>query len=150
MTVGVSVRRAHAGDVALLTSLRREWVEEDNGGPIVDPGFEDAFAAWHAAEGDSRTFFVVEVNGESVGMANVKHYARMPAPGGGAGAWGYVGNAYVRPEHRNGGVGAALMEGLTAWCWERFDKLRLSPMARAVPFYERQGFRQSALLQLDR
>ena len=83
-------------------------------------------------------------------MANVKRYQRMPSPGRGSDAWGYVGNAFVRPHHRSAGVGAALMDALTAWSWQHFDKLRLSPATRAVPFYERLGFEQSALLQLDR
>jgi GNAT superfamily N-acetyltransferase len=149
--VGATVRIAGEADGVLLASLRREWAEEDAGRPIVDDSFEASFASWLESEGRSRTFFVVEVDGHPVGMANLKEYARMPSPGRDPDAWGYVGNAFVRPEHRSAGVGAALMQALTASAWQRgYDKLRLSPTPRAVPFYERLGFVPSALRQLDR
>lgn len=151
--MGVTVRVASDGDadVAVLARLRRSWAEEDAGGPIDDDGFESAFAAWMATEGDSRAFFIAEVDGDPVGMGNVKRYDRMPAPGRPSDLWGYVGNVYVRAELRDAHVGEALMDALTDWSWAQgADKLRLSPVARAVPFYERLGFQASALLQLDR
>ena len=149
--MGASVRIAGDGDAETLAALRREWNEEDNGGSIDDAGFESSFTAWVASEGDTRTFFLVEIDGEPIGMGNVKRYSRMPSAGRAADAWGYVGNVYVRAEHRDAGVGARLMEAMHAWAWEQgYDKLRLSPATRAVPFYERLGWWQSALLQLDR
>jgi GNAT superfamily N-acetyltransferase len=147
----VSVRIAGDGDARTLAALRREWNEEDAGGPIDDAGFESAFAAWLVAEGDTRTFFVVELDGDPIGMGNVKRYSRMPSAGRTADAWGYVGNVYIRAEHRGGGIGAQLMDALHAWSWTQgYDKLRLSPADRAIPFYERLGWWRSALLQLDR
>jgi GNAT superfamily N-acetyltransferase len=148
----LNVRVAVEDDTATLAQLRREWNEEDLGGPVDDPLFDDAFAAWLRDEWSTRTFFLVETDdGEAIGMGNVKRYSRMPGLGRPSDAWGYVGNVYVRPEHRNGGIGAQLMDAMHVWAWEQgYDKLRLSPATRAVPFYERLGWWQSALLQLDR
>ena len=147
----MNIRRAGSDDVTALATLRRAWAEEEAGGPIDDDDFEREFASWIAAEGDTRVFFIVEVDTEPIGMGNVKRYERMPTPGRTRDMWGYVGNVYVSEEHRNAGVGAALMGALAAWAWEHgADKLRLSPATRAVPFYERAGWAQSALLQLDR
>ena len=53
------------------------------GGPIDDPGFEARFRAWMEAERSTRTFFVVDVDGTAVGMANVKQLR--PDAGGRAG-----------------------------------------------------------------
>jgi GNAT superfamily N-acetyltransferase len=147
----LNIRVAGDDDVAVLWALRRSWAEEDAGGPIDDDGFERAFEAWLASERDTRTFFLVEVDGVAIGMGNVKTYSRMPAPGRPSDAWGYVGNVYVHADRRGDRIGAALMDAMIAWAWEHgFDKLRLSPATRAVPFYERLGFAPSALLQLDR
>lgn len=147
----MSVRIAGDGDAETLAALRRAWNEEDNGGPIEDEGFEAAFLAWLESEGATRTFFLVEVDGEAIGMGNVKQYSRMPSAGRTADAWGYVGNVYIQAEHRGGGIGAQLMEAMHAWSWSQgYDKLRLSPADRAIPFYERLGWWRSALLQLDK
>ena len=148
--MGVSVRVAGDGDVATLAALRRAWAEEEADDAVDGASFEDAFAAWWTDERATRTFFLAEVDGEPVGMANVKRYARMPTLGTQSEAWGYVGNVYVRADRRRHGIGAALMDAVVAWSWANgFDKLRLSPSPAAVPFYDRLGFQQSALLQLD-
>jgi GNAT superfamily N-acetyltransferase len=147
----LNVRVAGPDDLGTLVALRRAWAEEDAGGPIDDDGFDASFVTWVAAEATSRTFFLVEIDAVAVGMGNVKTYARMPSPGRPSDAWGYVGNVYVRPERRGDRVGSVLMEAMVSWAWEQgFDKLRLSPATRAVPFYERLGFDRSPLLQLDR
>ena len=147
----MNVRVAERADIPTLLALRREWNEEDAGGPIVDDTFAAAFTDWVESEWPTRAFFVVEIDGEAIGMGNVKQYSRMPSAGRARDAWGYVGNVYVRATYRNGGVGAVLMQAMHEWAWAQgYDKLRLSPAPRAVPFYERQGWWQSALLQLDR
>jgi GNAT superfamily N-acetyltransferase len=147
----LNVRVAGKDDIALLAALRREWNEEEAGGPIDDPAFELVFIVWVRRVWSTRTFFVVEVDGTPVGMGNVKQYSRMPSAGRPSDSWGYVGNVYVRESVRNAGVGAVLMDVLQEWSWSAgYDKLRLSPATRAVAFYERLGFAQSALMQLDR
>src|SRR5690606_36122115 len=140
--VGVSIRIAGEADVPVLAGLRRVWNEEIAGAAIDDPGFESAFVGWWRAERGTRTFFLADVDGVAVGMANVKRYDRMPVAGrSSAGSWGYVGNVFVVAEHRDAGVGQALMEAVIAWAGrKRLAHLRLAPSPLSWPFYERLGF----------
>ncbi len=149
--MGISIRIAGDGDVGVLAGLRRAWNEENAGGPIDDAGFEAVFDEWWAAERPSRTFFLVEVDGRPVGMANVKRYGRMPMAGRPSrGSWGYVGNVFVLAEHRNAGVGRTLMEELIAWAGRmRLDHLRLAPSPLSMSFYARLGFLPGAVVELD-
>jgi GNAT superfamily N-acetyltransferase len=146
----IRTRIAGDDDVAALATLRRLWNEENAGGPIDDAGFDDAFGRWWVAERPSRTFFLVEMDGSPVGMANVKHYDRMPVAGGTGGWWGYVGNVFVLPQHRSAGVGRALMDELIRWATDaRMDHLRLAPSPLSTTFYTRLGFVPGAVVELD-
>ena len=147
----ISIRVADDDDVAVIARLRRTWNEENAGGPVDDAGFETAFHAWWDAERPTRTFFVVEVAGDAVGMANVKQYDRMPVAGGANRLrWGYVGNVFVRAEYRNAGIGQALMGALIAWAEKAdLDHLRLAPSPRSRSFYARLGFQPGAVVELD-
>jgi GNAT superfamily N-acetyltransferase len=147
--LNAAVRVAGEGDVPALVALRRSWNEED-GGAVVDDDFEARFVSWLVAERDTRTFFLVEVDGEPAGMANVKRYERMPAAGrADAGHWGYVGNVYVHPDHRDAGIGGALMEAVIDWSRAHgYERLRLAPTERARPFYTRLGFTPGQVIQL--
>ncbi len=145
----MNVRVAGEGDVTALAALRRAWNEEVSG-PVDDADFEARFVEWLASEGASRTYFLVEVDGEPVSMANVKEYRRMPSVGRPTVSWGYVGNVFVLAEHRNAGVGAALMAALQAWSWAQgYDHLRLAPSPLSGRFYERLGYEAGHLVQLD-
>ena len=148
----VSVRVAGDGDddVDALTRLRRLWTEENAGAAIVDPSFDDTLRGWLQTERSTRTFFLVELDGVAVGMANVKRYDRMPVPGRSAGCWGYVGNVFVLPSHRDSGLGAVLMRALEEWAWSvGMEHLRLAPSPRSGPFYERLGYTAGAVVELD-
>ena len=148
--MGLAVRLAGDDDVGTLTRLRRVWTEENEGTPIDDPEFDAAFETWWEAERPTRTFFLVEVDGVAIGMANVKRYDRMPVPGRPSGEWGYVGNVFVLPAHRNDGVGAALMNAIATWAWSAgMAHLRLAPSPRSVPFYDRLGYTAGSVVELD-
>ncbi len=149
--MGISVRIAGEEDVGVLATLRRAWNEEQADGPLDDPRFDTAFRAWWDAERPTRTFFLVLVDGAPAGMANVKRYERMPVAGRvSAGFWGYVGNVFVLPEHRNGGVGQVLMDEVLAWASrEGMVHLRLAPSPLSVRFYERLGYTAGAVVELD-
>lgn len=145
----VSVRVAAAEDLPTVAALRREWREETEG-PIDDPEFERRFGDWIVAQGDRRTYFLVALDGVDVGMANVLRYDRMPTPGRPGGAWGYVGNVYVREAHRSGGVGGALMRFVHDWARAAdYDHLRLAPRTESIVFYERLGYEFGKVLELD-
>lgn len=143
------VRLAGLGDVPGLAALRRHWVEEQGGIDVGgDPGFEERFAQWLVAEGDSRVTWVAEDDGGAlVGMMNLALFERMPAPGRARTRWGYLGNAYVLAEHRNSGVGRAILDELLAYA-RREDLVRvvLSPSERSVEFYRRGGFGPADML----
>jgi GNAT superfamily N-acetyltransferase len=147
----VVVRIAGEPDVAWLAALRRRWNEERRDGPIDDPDFDARFRAWREEEAPTRTFFLAELDGRPVGMANVKHYTRMPAAGmASAGRWGYVGNVFVLAEHRNARIGQRLMERIVEWAGDQgLEHLRLAPSERSVPFYGRLGFAPGAVVELD-
>ena len=71
----------------------------------------------------------------------------MPRPGIGDSRWGYLANAYVRPEFRNAGVGRLLIDELMAYARrEGLARVVLHPSDRAVPFYERAGFGPADML----
>ena len=126
----------------ILAVLRRAWVEERRGGPQDDPGFEDALATWWEREAPQRLAWVASVGDEPVGMLNLLEFTRMPSPGAPAGRWGYLGNAFVLGEHRDRGIGRAMLDAAIAEARARdYVRIVLSPSARSVPFYRRAGFR---------
>jgi GNAT superfamily N-acetyltransferase len=149
--VSVRIAGEDDADVGVLAALRRAWTEENAGGPIDDASFERSFDAWWASERSTRTFFVVELSGRPIGMANVKHYSRMPVPGRASGGWwGYVGNVFVLAEHRNDGVGRVLMDELIRWAGAHgAEHLRLAPSPLSKTFYARLGFEPGAVVELD-
>lgn len=147
--MGTSVRIAGPDDVVALAGLRRAWNAEKGTGD--DDTFVARFASWWEAERTTRTFFLIEVDGRPVGMANVKHYIRMPVVARpDAGRWGYVGNVFVLAEHRNAGTGRVLMEAVVAWAGaEGLGHLRLAPSPLSRTFYARLGFTPGAVVELD-
>lgn len=147
----ISVRLAGADDMHALALLRRAWNEEAAGHAIHDPGFQERLAEWWSSEQATRAFFIVRLDATPVGMANVKCYERMPVAGRpSAGRWGYVGNVFVLPAHRNAGVGEVLMRALIDWAGETgLEHLRLAPSPLSQSFYERLGFVPGAVVELD-
>ena len=87
---------------------------------------------------------------EAVGMLNLLTFTRMPRPGESRpNRWGYLANCYVRPEHRNSGLGARLLATCTAYADEQgFVRVVLSPSTRSVSFYTRGGFAPATSLMV--
>lgn len=131
---------AAAVDRAALADLRAEWVVERRG-VAADDAFRADFDSWLTAESGVRTFWLARVGEAPIGMVNLLEFTRMPAAGGPAGRWGYLGNMFVRPEHRDAGIGRRLLDAVVAEARRR-DHVRvvLSPSERSVPFYGRAGF----------
>ncbi len=117
--------------------LRSHWW----GDGTADPGFVRRLGAWLAREGDRRTTWLAELDGEPAGMVSLFEYRRMPRPGSPNSCWGYLGNMFVRAGMRNGGIGSALLETVTAEADRRgYVRLSLSPSEDAVALYQRFGF----------
>ncbi|HEV7469020.1 MAG TPA: GNAT family N-acetyltransferase [Pseudonocardia sp.] len=153
----IGVRVADERDGAALAQLRRVWVEERTGRPVVDPGFEAGFAQWWRTEQPRRTFWLAEVGSErsgytAIGSINVVEIVHMPRPGGRGGRVGQVGNAFVLNAFSDQGVPQALLEAVIVHARERrYRRLVLAPTARSLEFYRRAGFRPAGetLLALD-
>lgn len=140
MTTGPVVRLADADDSDSLIALRQRWTEERRGvGP--DQGFAERFRTWLADKAGHRTFWIAELARRPIGMVNLLTFTRMPGPNIEAGAWGYLGNMYVVPEHRDAGVGRHLLDALLAHADAAgLERVVLSPTEPSVPFYRRAGF----------
>ncbi|MDP9444299.1 MAG: GNAT family N-acetyltransferase [Actinomycetota bacterium] len=148
-----TVRRCDAADVGVVTALRRAWAEEQAGRPIDDDDFPDAFAAWYTREAGRRVTWLACVGHEPAGMLNLVVFEQMPKPGRPAARWGYVANAFVLAEHRNGGAGTALLDAAVDFARTHgFVRVVLNPSPRSAPLYRRAGFRPATellMLPLD-
>ena len=132
----LAVRKTGAEDHRALALLRALWT---SGGP--DPGLERRMADWLAADGERRTTWLAVLGAEAVGMASMLEYRRMPRADRPDSRWGYLSNMFVRDDHRNRGIGSALLAAVVATADERgYARLVLSPTGRALPFYRRAGF----------
>ena len=147
----VDVRVASREDRAAVAALRRAWTEEQAGAPVEDDDFAERFDAWAEREQDQRITWLGLVDGEPAGMVNLLVFTRMPRPGQDTSRWGYLANCYVRPERRNSGLGARMLEACTSYADEHgFVRIVLSPSERSVPFYARGGFEPATTLMVRR
>ena len=147
----VDVRVASREDRAAVAALRRAWTEEQAGAPVEDDDFAERFDAWAEREQDQRITWLGLVDGEPAGMVNLLVFTRMPRPGQDTSRWGYLANCYVRPERRNSGLGARMLEACTSYADHAgFVRVVLSPSERSVPFYTRGGFEPATTLMVRR
>jgi GNAT superfamily N-acetyltransferase len=146
----IVIRPLAGTDARGLAALRREWTEENEGGPLDDPGYEERFADWLARTAADRQAWVAEADGDLIGMINMAVFERMPRPGRGASRWGYLANAYVRPAYRNAGVGKLLIDELMVYARDAgLARVVLHPSDRAVSFYARAGFGPADMLMVQ-
>jgi len=141
--VSASVRTAAAFDAGALASLRRQWRHEWHGVALdADPDFEPRFVGWFTDQlARGSLAWLAVLDGEPVGMLLMFVHERMPEPDREPGRWGYVGNAFVLPAHRDAGVGGQLLDAALAHADAHgFARVVLNPSPRSVPFYERAGF----------
>ena len=135
------IRVAAAADGPALAALRRAWTAEQHG-PVDDAEFEARFLDWYEREFARRVSWLAEVGGAAVGMMNLAVFDRMPQPGRDAGTWGYLANAFVLAAYRDQGIGSLLLRTLLCHADDHgYVRVVLRPSHRAIPFYERLGFR---------
>jgi GNAT superfamily N-acetyltransferase len=144
----IVIRRAKDADVAALARLRREWTHEWSG-TADDAGFGERFAAWFAQEAARRVTWLAEADGQAVGMVNLTVFERMPQPGRPPSRWGYLANAFVLVAYRDRGIGGLLLDALLSYAdGHGFARVVLNPSERAIPLYQRAGFRPASALQV--
>jgi GNAT superfamily N-acetyltransferase len=142
----IVIRRAGEADVAALAALRSEWTREW-GGTGDEPGFGERFAAWFESEAARRLTWLAEADGRAIGMVNLTVFERMPQPGRAPSRWGYLGNAFVLAVYRDRGIGGQLLDALLRYADEHdFARVVLNPSQRAIPFYQRAGFKSASEL----
>jgi len=137
------VRIAAAADAPALAALRRAWTAEwyPGDGGAGDEGFEARFLDWYQREAARRVTWLAELSGEPAGMVNLTVFERMPQPGRDPGSWGYLGNAFVLPAHRDQGIGSRLLRALLDYTDARgYVRVVLNPSERSGPLYRRFGF----------
>ena len=130
----MTIRHATADDFALLQELWDRWQSESTPPAWADvsweanlPEFEQALAA--------NAIFLAENEGEAIGFVTAwleDHVAK-------------IGDLWVAPSERRGGVGSALVETVVENLRARgATHLLLSSNLQALPFYQRLGFREEA------
>jgi GNAT superfamily N-acetyltransferase len=132
----VIVRRAGVADAAMLAELR-------------DVGRErlEAYAAWVAAHAQTHLPFVAEIDGYVVGAAWLLVAERPPSKESAERWYGDVQSVMVREEHRNHGIGSALMAAILTEARARgLEHVTVHSGRRAVDFYLRNGFSQDRQL----
>ncbi len=84
-------------------------------------------------------------------MAWLATIERVPGPATWTRLAGHLQSVYVLPDHRNRGIGAALVTAALEEATEReFDYVIVHPSERSLPFYRRLGFRETErVLEVD-
>ena len=139
------VRAAGLRDVDALAQLRWDFRSEDDG---ETPCTSFAEFAIHYARffnagfaSSERAYFVAELNGKLIGNIACHVVALVPRPCRLDDACGVITDNYVRPEHRDGGIGSALLSAAVDWARMRdLELVIVWPSDRARPFYARNGF----------
>ena len=117
-------------DVAALAELRDVGADQLG-----------SFAGWVAAHADSHLPFVAEIDGYVVGAAWLLVAERVPGNGSLDRRHGDVRAVEVREEHRNRGIGGALIAAILAEAGTRnLLHVTVHSGRRAVDFYQRAGF----------
>lgn len=102
--------------------------------------FVPHFLEWVRSVASTHTPFVA-VADEPVGMAWLARLPRTPRPGPVTRLDGDLQTVYVQPQHRNQGVGEALVRAVLHHAWDQcIDSVTVSSGTRAVPLYQRVGF----------
>jgi GNAT superfamily N-acetyltransferase len=139
-----SVEPATADDLPDLARLRWELYAEQDGETMeTADAYRERFASFaaEALASDTWRAWVARDEDRLVAAMWLQTVRRVPVPGKRAGPIGYLTNVYVEPSHRNAGLGARMLDRVTAWCRdEGFSLVIVWPTERSRSFYRRGGF----------
>jgi GNAT superfamily N-acetyltransferase len=148
---GIEIRPAHAADLAAVAELRwhMHQARRQAAATTLDE-YVQQFVAWASAHEFSHRCLVAVFAGTVIGMAWLAISPRVPTPDAFRRASGDVQSVFVRPEHRDNGVGGLLTEAVLALARELgLERVTVHSSGRAVPVYQRAGFAVSPrLLQM--
>lgn len=137
-------RRAQKADAPKLALLR--WALRTDDSPNFDPEAKEQFirdfVSWMDSTADEDlVHWIAEQDSELIGVISVRVITKMPSPEALDDKFGYVTNTYVMQEHRDKGIGTALLEEVRSWALQKhLELLVVWPSCRAYPFYERGGY----------
>ena len=87
-------------------------------------------------------YWIAEENGEIVSQVFVHKIDMIPRPCKIEDQFGYITNNYTKPEYRSLGIGSKLLQKVIEWATaEDLELLIVYPSERAIPFYQRAGFK---------
>lgn len=130
---------ASDADVEKLATLRAATHDREPTDELVTE-----LKGWLRTEGVHRRTWLAEIDDDAVGYVSALLYRRMPSAVRPASGWAYLGNLFVRPEHRGSGTGEALVDAVVSWARDlHLSRVVLSPSERSVPLYRRLGFREA-------
>jgi len=150
-----SIRPGRRDDASAAARLWMQSAEEHTEhDPVYTtaPGAERVMRRFLAdvAAGGHSFLCVAEVGDETVGF--ISGELREGSPTFRPKTWASVDDVFVDPEHRNLGLGRALIESVGEWAKERgADGISLQVAAangRARKFYEEMGFREISVYEL--
>jgi GNAT superfamily N-acetyltransferase len=138
------VRPAEVGDIDDLVRMRADFTFE-HGEPKLptNPGYEQECRAFleDAMAGGHWQIWVAELDGSVVSHAFVALVDKVPRPIYAPRHIAYLTNVYTRPEHRNRGIGAAVIRRAQEAAREAdVEVMVVWPSDESVDFYAREGF----------
>ena len=147
-----TVRAAILADGRDLAALRWTWrVDEEGEQGLTRDEFDARFIDWFRDHRDSHVPFLAHVGDTAVGMAWLALIDRVPGPGAWLRLAGHVQSVYVLPDHRDRGIGSALVTAVLGAAVDRgLDYAWVHPSQRSFPLYRRLGFRATdGVLEVD-
>ncbi|WP_267278412.1 GNAT family N-acetyltransferase [Arthrobacter sp. CDRTa11] len=142
MEDNVIVRSAQPEDVPGLAALKEAWAQLSH--PVSESErreFAEDLAAWMRSQGQALLCHVAEADGQLVGMAWLVLFERVPDIHDRTRLTGDIQSVYVLPQHRQRGIGRALVRSLIDAADERgVPRVTVSANAAAAAMYSAEGF----------
>lgn len=145
MTHDTSFRQAAPHDIARLADLRWDMTIEGGEPPGEErEAFVRACAAFYqrTLAAGLQTHWVAEREGRVVATISLHEVEMLPRPGRIEDRFGCITNNYTEAQARGRGIGSGLLRHVVDHAWAAdLELLIVWPSERAVPFYDRLGFR---------
>ena len=140
--MSMEIREATADDLSALAGLRWLCHTERHAAEELDfDAYRLGFTRWWSAQGGRCRAIVAVDESQVVGMGFLALVNRVPSPGSLDRRHGDVQSMYVRPSHRNAGVGSKILQGLIGLARDaECERIEVHSGRRAVTLYERSGF----------